>query len=86
MSRRKMVTTVTADTQNNLVSITVEHEDWQSFSRTVIPRANKEFKRWIQETNPIRGSYDLYRASTSLAEHSVREDSTRCISVFRYGY
>lgn len=86
MARRKMVTTVTADTKNNLVSITVEHEDWQSFSRAVIPRANKEFKQWLQDARPIFSGHGLVREGTSLAEHSVREDDSRCVSVFRYSY
>lgn len=83
MARRKLGTTVTEDTKNRLVTVTVEHDDWQSFSRAVIPRADKEVKRWVMENNVPHG---LFRASTSLAHHTVRDDSTRCISVFRYGY
>jgi len=83
MARRKLGTTVTEDNRNRLVTITVEHDDWQSFSRAVIPRADRELKQWMRGNNVSGGAS---RVSTSLAHHTVLGDSTRCISIFRYGY
>lgn len=81
MAQRKMETTVTADTANRRVIVTVEHEDWQSFSRAVIPRARKEFKGWVRE-HIMFG--DLQEVGTSLGYHSTREG--RCISFMTYTY
>lgn len=42
-----MVSTATADTKSRTVAVTVEHDPAQSFSRSVKPRAFKEFKAWV---------------------------------------
>jgi hypothetical protein len=78
-----MVATVHANEQRREVAVVVEHEDWQSFSRAVEPRARKEFKRWAYE-HVMFGQ--LAQVGASLGWHTVREQPRRCISVIRFTY
>lgn len=82
-SRIPMEVTVNEDRAHRKVSIVVEHADWQSFSRAVLPRANKAFKGWVRE-NIVFGS--LTRENCSLAWHDVRDQTGRCLSVMTYSY
>lgn len=49
MAYKTMTTTTVADKSERTVSITVEHDPAQSYSRAVKPRAFKEFKNWTRE-------------------------------------
>lgn len=80
---RTMVATVNADQANRTVSVVVEHEVWQSFSRAVAPRARKAFKRWIYESIMFGEPREI---KASLAEWPVRDEDGRWISVFHFEY
>lgn len=75
--------TINADTKNRQIAVVVEHEDWQSFSRAVLPRARKEFKRWVSE-HVMFGS--LAEVSADLGGPAVRDNPRRCFSVVRFTY
>ena len=76
-----METTVTANTKAREVIVTVEHEDWQSFSRAVTPRARKEFKSWLRE-------HIVFGSPTETDRHFAwhTTPSGRCISRIHYSY
>lgn len=81
MKRIPMVATVNADTAHRTVTVVVEHADWQSFSRAVLPRATKEFKAWVRD-HIMFG--DLRRHDASLAWNTTRDG--RCISWVKFTY
>lgn len=82
-SRIPMNTHINVDTTHRTVTVIVEHADWQSFSRAILPRANKEFKRWIRE-HIVFG--ELVRTNVSLAWHDVLGAKGRCITTATYTY
>lgn len=62
------------------VYVSIQHDPGQSYSRAVIPKAKKEFKRWVSE-NIVFGELEL--VETRFANVSVLG---RCISVFTFTY
>lgn len=75
--------TVNADTAHRTVTVVVEHEIWQSFSRAVLPRGRKEFKRWVSE-HIMFG--DLREEAADLGGKYLRGTTTRCLSTVTYTY
>jgi hypothetical protein len=78
-----MVATVHADKKRREVAVVVEHGDWQSFSRAVLPRARKEFKQWVRE-NIVFGS--LAQTAANLGGGALLTDPRRCVSVVYFTY
>jgi hypothetical protein len=82
-TRKPMVSTVNANTARREVAVVVEHADWQSFSRAVLPRARKEFRSWIY-ANVMFG--DLCEVAANLGGGALRTDPNRCVSVVYFTY
>lgn len=78
-----MEATINEDKKHRCITVVVEHENWQSFSRAVIPRAKKEFRRWVSE-NIMFG--DLAHVASSLGGEYIRDSKTRCISTLTFTY
>jgi hypothetical protein len=78
-----MTTHLNVDTAHRTITVVVEHTVWQSFSRAVMPRARRDFKRWIYE-NVMFG--DLRQTVADLGGQYVRGDSTRCFSTVTFTY
>jgi hypothetical protein len=78
-----MTATVHADTAHRTVTVVVEHAGAQRFSRAVLPRANKEFKRWIS-AHVMFG--ELRRVATSLAWHDVKDTTDRYLTTATFTY
>lgn len=78
-----MNATLNVDTAHRTITVVVEHTVWQSFTRAVMPRARKEFRRWISENVVFA---DMRQTLADLGAEYVREDSTRCISTVTFTY
>lgn len=81
MTAKKLEATVNANKDRREVTVVVEHEDWQSYSRSVQPKAKKEFKRWISE-NIMFGSL----AITDALYLDTTTHEGRSLSVFFFTY
>lgn len=64
-----MVTVVEADTTARTVTVEVTHDPAQSYTRAILPRANKDFKRWISENimfgRPVTTGVDYHDGDMS---------------------
>lgn len=78
-----MTATVNADTKRREIAVVVEHDHGQSFSRAVMPRARKEFKRWVSE-NIMFG--DLAQTGADLGGAYIRDSKVRCTSIIHFTY
>lgn len=78
-----MIATVNANTARREIAVVVEHADFQSFSRAVLPKARKEFKRWVSE-NIMFGS--LAETGANLGGPDVLGQPRRCFSVVYFTY
>lgn len=77
----EMKTHVHADIKHRIVTIVVEHDPGQSFSRAVIPKARKEYRRWL--------STKIMFGKPTEHSHSLGWFDTpdgRTLSVTRFGY
>lgn len=81
MKNLPMKATVDADTKTRSVAVTVEHGLAQSYSRSVIPRAKKEFKAWISE-NVMFGDLRM----TSCDWDSLPVVDNRAFSIIHFTY
>lgn len=77
----EMKTYVHADIRHRLITVVVEHDPGQSFSRAVIPKGRKAFRRWISE-KVMFGK--LVEYSHSLGWFDTPDGRT--LSVTRFGY
>lgn len=76
-----MTATVQADTKARTVAVTVEHGIAQSYSRAVIPKAKKVFKRWASE-NIMFGDLRL----VSCDWDSLPTVDKRAFSIIHFSY
>jgi hypothetical protein len=79
----EMTTHVHADISHRLITVIVEHDHGQSFSRAVIPKGRKAFRRWVSE-HIMFGK--LTEHHHILGGQYMPNDKTRCISLIRFGY
>lgn len=77
----RMEATVHADKSNRVVLVVVEHADYQSFTRSVVPKAKRVMKQWVSE-NIVFGL--PYLSDGSLAWHTTPDG--RCLSHFVFTY
>ena len=77
----EMTTHAHADIKHRVVTIVVEHDPAQSFSRAVIPKARKAFRRWVS-TKIVFGHLQEY--SHTLGGHDTPDGRT--LTVCRFGY
>lgn len=78
-----MAATLNVNPTRREVAVVVEHDNWQSFSRAVLPKARREFKGWVSE-NIVFGS--LAEVGSNLGGGQLRDQPLRCVSVVYFTY
>ena len=76
-----MTTHTHEDMRHRTIIIVVEHDPGQSFSRAVLPKARKAFRRWVAE-HIVFGK--LVEHGATLGYHDTPDGRT--LSVVRFGY
>lgn len=76
-----MTTHVHADVKHRIVTVVVEHDQGQSFSKGVIPRARKDFRRWVMD----HIVFGKLTEQTHLLGVADTPDG-RALSAVRFGY
>lgn len=79
-----MTAFINDDRKHRTITVVIEHDVFQSFSRAVVPRAHKEFKAWIY-AHVMFGHLQQYVAA-DLGAGRLPTNKDRCLSTMTFTY